>query len=128
VEPREVDIELDGLWNSVAHVWDLVLGGPIGTSSWAASLSLAAELIEDHADTMATDGVHWGPQSALSTTVSYFPELEFELELLVSGHNADLMEDRVDALWTRMHRASKSLVAFIPPSVAHGSPDDMGDE
>jgi hypothetical protein len=36
----------------------------------------------------------------LATTVLHFPELEAEPELLGSGHNVDLMEDQVDALWT----------------------------
>jgi hypothetical protein len=32
--------------------------------------------------------------------LSHFPELRTELVLLGSRHNADLTDDRVDALWT----------------------------
>jgi hypothetical protein len=45
-----------------------------------------------------------------------------------SGHNADLTEGQLDALWTQMHRASESLELGIPSSVAHDSPDDIGEE
>jgi hypothetical protein len=64
----------------------------------------------------------------LVAVVSHFLELEAELELLGSGRNVDLKEDQVDALWTQTRQASESLVVFIPPSVAHGSPDDMGEQ
>jgi hypothetical protein len=64
----------------------------------------------------------------LVAAVSHFLELEAELELLGSGRNVDLKEDQVDALWTQTRQASEPLVAFIPPSVAHGSPDDMGEQ
>jgi hypothetical protein len=64
----------------------------------------------------------------LAAIVFHFPELEAELELLGSEHNADLAEDQVDALWTWMRQPSKLLAAFVPPAVARGSPNDMGDE
>jgi hypothetical protein len=77
---------------------------------------------------MVANRVCWGTQSVLVAAVSHFLELEAELELLGSGRNVDLKEDQVDALWTQTRQASESLVAFIPPSVAHGSPDDMGEQ
>jgi hypothetical protein len=101
-----------------------VLGGPAGTSSLTASLSSTTELIENQVNVAAINGVYWGTWSALATTVSHFPKLE----LHGSGHTADLTEDQVDAHRTRMHQASESLAMFIPPSVAHGSPNDMGNE
>jgi hypothetical protein len=64
----------------------------------------------------------------LATAVTHFPELGADVELLRSERNMDLMEDQVDALWTQTRQSSESLVAFIPPSVAHGSPNDMGEE
>jgi hypothetical protein len=102
VECREVDAELEVLQNSAARILDLVLGAPVGTSSLAASLSSAAKLIEDWVNAAAANGIHWGTRSTLAAIVLHFPEWESELELLGSGRNADLMEDQVDALWTRM--------------------------
>jgi hypothetical protein len=82
------------------------------------------ELIEDQVYAMAANGVRWGTRSALTAIVSHFPELE----LLRCCCNMDLIEDQVDAGWTRTRHDSESLASFIPPSVAHGSLDDMGDE
>jgi hypothetical protein len=65
-----------------------------------ASLASAVVLIEDRIDAMTTNGVHWGTQSALSTTLSHFPELGTDLELIGSRRNVDLTEDQVDALST----------------------------
>jgi hypothetical protein len=124
VEHQENDAELEGLQNFVAQVWDLVLGGPIGTSSLATSLSSVVEQIKDWVITVTANGVHVGTRSALTSVVSHFLKREVELELLQSGHNADLG----DALWTWMRQASESLAAFIPLSVARGPHDDMGEE
>jgi hypothetical protein len=60
----------------------------------------------------------------LAATVSHFPEIE----LLGSRCNTNLTEDQVDTLWTQTCQASKSLTVFIPPSIARGSLDDMGEE
>jgi hypothetical protein len=98
------------------------------TSSLAAVLSSAVELIKDRADVMTANGIRWGTWSVLATALLHFPELETELELFGSRRNTDLMEDQVDALWTQTRQASELLVSFIPPSVAHGSPDGMGEE
>jgi hypothetical protein len=128
VERREADIELEGLQNSVAQVWDLVLGGLARTSSLAVSLSSATELIEDRVDAMGVNGVYLGTRSMLAAIMLHFPELGAELELLGYGCNMDPTEDQVDAIWTQTCQALESLAVFIPPSVEHGSPDDMGEE
>jgi hypothetical protein len=94
-------------------------------SSLAASLSLAVELIEDSVDATVAYRVRWGTRSALAVALLHFSELETELELLGSSHNADLTEDQVDALWTQARQASESLSSFIPLSVARDSPDGM---
>jgi hypothetical protein len=54
---------------------------------------------------------------------SHFPELEPKLELLLSGYNADLTEGKLEAFWTRMHRASESLSSWVPLPAAHNPPD-----
>jgi hypothetical protein len=45
----------------------------------------------------------------LPTAMSHFAELGVELELPGSRRNADLSEDSVDALWTRVHPTSDLL-------------------
>jgi hypothetical protein len=97
-------------------------------SSLLVSVSSIMELIEDSVDAMVAARVHWGTRLALAVAMSHFPELEVELDLFGSGHKADPMEDQVEALWTQTHQALESLVALIPPSVGHGSLDDMGEE
>jgi hypothetical protein len=64
-----------------------------------------------------------GGRLALTATLSHFPELE----LLGSGHNANLIEGQMDALWTQTHQASESLMLSVHPSVAHNSPDGAGE-
>jgi hypothetical protein len=54
---READFELEALWTSVAQVRDLVLDRVDGMSFLAASLSIAAELLEGRVDATATNGV-----------------------------------------------------------------------
>jgi hypothetical protein len=63
----------------------------------------------------------------LVATLSHFPKLKTELGLLRSGHNAKLVEDEVDALWAWVNAASDSLALNIPSTIAHGSPNDMGE-
>jgi hypothetical protein len=58
---------------------------------------------------------------------SHFLELKTELELLGSGRNVDLTEDQVDSLWPLVSVASDSLVSLVPSSVAHDSPDGVGE-
>jgi hypothetical protein len=123
-----IRIELEGFWSSVARVWDLVHGGPTGMSSLEALLSSIVELIEDYVNAVTGNGVRWGTRSTLAAAMSHFLEMGAELEPLGSEHNKDLKEDQADALWTQTCQASKSMVAFIPLSVACGSPNDMGEE
>jgi hypothetical protein len=127
VEQVEADTELEGMWSDTAWIQDLVLGGPIRTSSLATSLFLAMGLIEDDVNAMTTNGVRWGTRSVLATALLHFPELEVELELLGSWRNVDMIGGLVDALWSQTCQASESLVAFIPLSIAHGPSDDMGE-
>jgi hypothetical protein len=60
-----------------------------------------------------------GGRLAPTTTLSHFLELETEIELLGSGHNVDLTEGRLDALWAQTRRASKSLLSSVLSSVTH---------
>jgi hypothetical protein len=80
-----VDAELEALWTSAAHVQDLVLGDVDGPSSLVMSLSMMAKEVEGQINTVAANGVQWGTRSAWVTTLSHFPELKSELELLRSG-------------------------------------------
>jgi hypothetical protein len=56
------------------------------------------EQIEGRVDVVAANGLHWGAQLALTAILSYFLELELELELPGSGYNADLTKDEMEAL------------------------------
>jgi hypothetical protein len=75
-----------------------MLGSADSLSSLEASMSTVAELLEGQIDVAAANRVHWGSCSALVIAVSHFPELKAELEVLGSGHSADLTEDEADAL------------------------------
>jgi hypothetical protein len=63
VECREADIKLEGLRSSTAWVRDLVLGGPVVSSSLAGWLSSGMKLIKDRVDVMAANGVCFGTWS-----------------------------------------------------------------
>jgi hypothetical protein len=108
---------------SATRVLDMVLDRVDGMSSLVQSLSSAVGLIDDHIDTVATNGVYWGTRSVLVATLSQFPELGAELELLGSGHNVDLTKDQVDALWTQTRQTLDTLASFVTPSVTRGSLD-----
>jgi hypothetical protein len=69
----EADLELEAPRTLAARVWGSVLGSTEGPSSLAASLFVAAELLERQNDSVAANGVHWGFHSALVATVSHFP-------------------------------------------------------
>jgi hypothetical protein len=86
------------------------------------------ELIADCIDARSANGVCYGTWSALAATLSPVSELGAEQELLGSRRNTDLTEDEVDALWAQACPASDSLVLYVPPSVAHNSPDGTGEE
>jgi hypothetical protein len=62
-------------------------------SSLVTLLSSIMEPIEDRIDAMATNGIRCGTRSAIVGTLSHFPELKTELELLGSGSSIDLTED-----------------------------------
>jgi hypothetical protein len=47
---------------------------------------------------MAANEVHWGPHSTLVATVSQFPELEIDLEVLGSRRSVSLTEDEANTL------------------------------
>jgi hypothetical protein len=63
----------------------------------------------------------------LVAALSYFPELKSELELLGFGHNTDLIEDQVDALWPLVSVTSDSLALLVPSSVSHHHLDGAGE-
>jgi hypothetical protein len=116
------------LQNSVTRVQDLVLKRSDEAFSLVVALSLTADLIEDHVDAVAANGVHSGAWLALTAILSHFPELERELELLGSEYNADLTEGQLEAFWALPHWASESLSSRVPPSVAHSPTDGAGKE
>jgi hypothetical protein len=93
-----------------------MLASADGPSSLAVSLSTATKLFEGRINTVAANGVSCG-RSALLATMSQFPELEADLEVLVSGCSVGLTEDKADALWTRVRVASDSLASHVPSSV-----------
>jgi hypothetical protein len=97
------------------------------SSSVAASLSIAAELLEGRVDIAAANGVCWGTQSVLVATLSHFLELEAELELLGSTRNANLMEDQLDKLLTQVRPAWDLLVSHVIPSINRSPPDGAGE-
>jgi hypothetical protein len=95
---QEVDVELEALRTSVARVQDLVLGSTDGPSSLVAYTSVVALLLEGRIDATIANGVRWGSHFALVDTMSHFPVLETELEVLGSRRSADMIEDEIDAL------------------------------
>jgi hypothetical protein len=90
-------------------------------------MSTVVELLEGRINTVAANGVCWGTRSMLVAALSHFPELNFELELLGSGRNADLIEDQADALWTQVRAALNSLASHVPSLVARNHPNDAGE-
>jgi hypothetical protein len=91
------------------------------------SLSMVAELLEGRIDTATANPICWGTRSALVATLSHFPELKSELELLGFGQNADLTDDQADALWPLVSVASDSLTSLVPSSITHDPPNDAGE-
>jgi hypothetical protein len=73
-----------------------VLDDADGPSSLVASMLAVAEQLESWIDATTANGVHWGSRSALVATVSHFPELDINLEVLRSRCNAGLTEDEVE--------------------------------
>jgi hypothetical protein len=72
-------------------------------------------------------GLTRGGRSVLVAALSHFSELKTKLGLLRSGRDVNLVEDEVDALWTRVSAASDSLASNAPSSVARGSTDGAGE-
>jgi hypothetical protein len=54
-----------------------------------------------------------------------FPSWNPSWGLLVSRQDADLRDDRVDALWPLVSTALDSLVSLLPSSLARDPPDDV---
>jgi hypothetical protein len=92
------DAELETLRTSAVRVQDFMLGSANGSSSLAASISTVTELLKGQISTATTDGVCWESHFMLFATVSHFPVLMTEPEVLRSGCSADLIEDEADAL------------------------------
>jgi hypothetical protein len=105
-----------------------MLGSADGSSSLAASVSMAVEPLEGRINAAATNGVRWGSHSALVAIVSHFPKLKTELEVLRSERSIVLIEDEADALWIQVCAASDLLASHIPSSVARNHPDTMGEK
>jgi hypothetical protein len=98
VARRAADAELEALWSSATRVQSLALERADGMSSLVTSLSLVAELIEDRIDVTDANEVCWGTRLTLAATLSHFPKLGTELDLLVFERNVDLTEVQVDSL------------------------------
>jgi hypothetical protein len=105
----------------------LLLDDIDGPPSLAASMSTVAEHFESWIDAIATNRVRWGSRSALVIAVSHFLELDVELEVLGFRRNMGLIEDEVDALWSRVHAAVDSLALHIPSSVIRNPPVGAGE-
>jgi hypothetical protein len=110
---HRADAELESLHASTTLVRDSVLG-EIGESS-----SLVASLAE-----VVKEDENW-TRSALVTILPHFPDLEPELELLGFGHDADLSDDCLGALWPLASVASDSLVSLVPSLLARDPSDDV---
>jgi hypothetical protein len=110
---HRADAELESLHASTTLVRDSVLG-EIGESS-----SLVASLAE-----VVKEDENW-TRSALVTILSHFPDLEPELELHGFGHDADLSDDCLGALWPLASVASDSLVSLVPSLLARDPSDDV---
>jgi hypothetical protein len=118
-----VDAEREVLQTLAAWIRDLVLDNADGPSSLETSISMVAELLEGWVDVAASNGVHWGTQSALVAALPHFSKVEAELELLESGRNTIL----VDAQWILAHPASDSLALYVLPSITRHHPDGTGE-
>jgi hypothetical protein len=104
-----------------------VLGDAEGSSTHATSWSTVAELLEGWIDTATADRVYWGSHSALVVTISHFPELDADLEVIGSGRSVGLIGDEVDALRSQVRTAADSLESHITSSVACNPPDGAGE-
>jgi hypothetical protein len=109
------------------RVQEFMLDNTDGPSSLAASICTAVDLLESRIEAATTNGIRWVFCSALVAIVSHLTELMSKLELLMFGRNADLTEDEVDALWTRVRAASDSLASYVPSSITCSPPNGVGE-
>jgi hypothetical protein len=123
----EVEAELEDMRSSAALVRDLVLDDVGGSSLMATSMSAVTEQLEGWIDAATTNRVCWGSHSALVVMVLLFPELDADLEVLGSGHNAGLAKDEINPLRFRVCAVVDSLSSHIPSSVARSPPDSVGE-
>jgi hypothetical protein len=124
---REAEAELQALWSLVAQVRGLVLDDADGPSSFFTSVYTTIERLKSRIDIAVASRVRWGSRSALAITVSHFPKLDINLEVLGSRRSARLTQDEVDALWSRVCIAVNSLASHVPSSIAHNPPDSAGE-
>jgi hypothetical protein len=100
----------------------------VGQRRWSSSLAAfmftATELLKGWIDITAANSVCWGSHSVLVAIVSHFLELKTELEVLGSSRSADLIKNETDALWIQVRVASDSLASHVPSSVARNPLDD----
>jgi hypothetical protein len=66
--------EHQALQNSATRVWDLVLQRSSEAPSLAAALFSTTNLIEGHADAVATNGVHWGGPAGANHCIVTLPQ------------------------------------------------------
>jgi hypothetical protein len=123
----EAEVELEDMRSSAALVRDLVLGDVGGSSLMAMSMSVVTEQLEGSIDVTATNRVRWGSHSALVAMVLHFPELDADLEVLGSRHNAGLTKDEINPLRSRVRAAVDLLSSHVPSSVARSPPDSAGE-
>jgi hypothetical protein len=91
-----------------------VPGDVSGSSSLAMSMSRVVNQLKRWIHAVTANGVHWGSHSALVAIVSHFSELDADLVVLESGHNAGLTEGEVENLWSRVRAATDLLVSLVP--------------
>jgi hypothetical protein len=73
-------------------------------------------------------GSSGGAWLAITIALSFFPELEVELDMLGSRYNVDLTHDEMEVLWAQTCWTSKSLSSRVPPSAVSSPPDGVGEE
>jgi hypothetical protein len=125
--PRVMRGEQGGLEGSASRACAPVLGatGEVPPLAVELSPSQSPELAEARVDAEAINGDQWGPRLALTVTLSHFPKLEVELDLLGSSYNANRSSDEIETLWAWTYWASESLSLCVPPLVTRSPPDSV---
>jgi hypothetical protein len=108
---QEVNAELEAMRASVTRVQDLVLGSADRPRSLVVAMSMAWSCSKA-GSTRGSNEARLGCCLVLVAAVLHFSELKTELEVLGSGCNTDLIEDKVDALWTHVCTTSDSLAMW----------------